>query len=60
MNERALTFLSLSISSLLLLYLLFSNIYNKTFIVSDWIVVAVDLFSKLVIEIIILIKQKRD
>ncbi|MBS3119175.1 hypothetical protein J4417_05895 [Candidatus Woesearchaeota archaeon] len=57
MKKEALQFLSLIISSILLLYLLFSNIYNETFIFQDWVVVSVDLISKLIIEIIILSKK---
>lgn len=58
MRKEALQFLSLVISSLLLLYLLFSNLYNETFILQDWVVVLVDLISKLIIEMIILSKKE--
>lgn len=50
MNKNVLQFLSLAISSLILLYLLFINILRDTFVTSDWIVVAVDLMVKLIIE----------
>ena len=58
MRENVLKAVSLIISSLALLYLLFINVYRHTFIVSDWIVVGVDLAVKVIIEITLLIKQE--
>jgi len=58
MNQTALQFLSLVISSLTLLYLLFINIFRNTFISTDWVVVFVDLTAKVIIESIILFKSK--
>ena len=46
--------LSLIISSLALLYLLFVNVYENTFSAMDWIVVTVDLLVKTIIEIVLL------
>ncbi|HLD72055.1 MAG TPA: hypothetical protein VJA23_00570 [Candidatus Nanoarchaeia archaeon] len=54
MRKNNLLFLSVIISSLALLYLLFINVYNHTFIIRDWIVVTVDLLAKMIIELIIL------
>ncbi len=59
MRDNTLHFLSLAISGLLLLYLLFSNVLNKTFLVHDWIVVAVDLTSKIIIELVIISKNDK-
>lgn len=58
MRTRILQAVSLIISSLALLYLLFVNIYRHAFIISDWIVVAFDLFVKVVIEIALLTKRE--
>ncbi len=58
MKKRVLQFLSVVISSLTILYLLFINVLRDTFIIHDWIVVIVDLTAKLVIEIYILIVEK--
>ena len=54
MKNKLLQFISVIISSLALLYLLFINIYRSSFVISDWIVVSVDLFAKVIIELIIL------
>ncbi len=54
MRKKILQAVSLLISSLALLYLLFINVYRHTFIISDWIVVAFDLFVKVIIEIALL------
>ncbi len=51
MRKKTLQAISLIISSLALLYLLFINIYRETFISSDWIVVTIDLAVKTIIEI---------
>jgi len=52
--------LSLIISALALLYLLFINVYKRTFVSSDWLVVTVDLFAKLLIEIIVILKTRNE
>ena len=57
MREQTLKAISLIISSLILLYLLFINIYRQTFIASDWVVVGFDLFVKVIIEITLLVKK---
>ena len=54
MMKKILQAVSLIISSLALLYLLFINLYRHTFIISDWVVVAFDLFVKVIIEIALL------
>jgi hypothetical protein len=59
MNTRkTLQALSLVITALTLLYLLFANIYRQSFIFSDWVVVTVDLLAKTVIEIMLLRKVR--
>lgn len=57
MRDKSLVFLSLAISSLALLYLVFANVLRNTFIISDWIVVSVDLFIKIIIELILIVKD---
>ena len=57
MKRGTLLRISLIISALTLLYLLFANLYRGTFIKSDWIVVGVDLSAKVIIESVILIKK---
>ena len=57
MNTKTLQTLSLSISALALLYLLFVNVSENTFVIRDWLVVAFDLAVKAVVEIIILTKK---
>ena len=57
MREQTLKAISLIISSLILLYLLFINIYRQAFIASDWVVVGFDLFVKVIIEITLLVKK---
>ena len=54
MNKKGLQFLSLTISSLILLYLLWVSLYRGTFVLNDWIVVSFDLISKIIIELIII------
>jgi len=54
MRRKTLQALSLIISSLALLYLLFVNVYENTFSAMDWIVVTVDLLVKTIIEIVLL------
>ena len=58
MRKNTLQFASLSISSIALLYLLFASLYRETFMFSDWLVVFVDLFVKILIEIYILVDKK--
>ena len=50
-KEKPLLFLSLIISSLAILYLLFINLYRGSFILSDWVVVTIDLLAKIIIEL---------
>ena len=57
MNRKALQFLSLIISSLTLLYLLFINVFRGSFISSDWVVVSVDLMAKIIIESVIVFRR---
>ena len=58
MKVNILQSLSLIITALTLLYLLFANLFRGTFILSDWVVVAIDLSAKVVIESIILVQKK--
>jgi len=58
MDKKQWEFLSIILSSLALLYLLFINVLTKVFIVHDWIVVAIDLFVKIIIEVIIIQKEE--
>jgi hypothetical protein len=57
MKPKSLLGLSMIISALALLYLLFANIYRVTFVFSDWLVVAIDILAKVIIELIILFKK---
>ena len=57
MKDKTWVFISLVISSLTLLYLLAANIVRNAFILSDWIVVAVDLSAKVVIEFYLLVRK---
>lgn len=57
MRRKTLQFLSLVISSLVLLYLLFVNLYRESFFLSDWLVVAFDIAVKIVIEIALIVKK---
>ncbi len=57
MREKVLKAVSLIISALALLYLLFVNLYRQAFIASDWAVVGFDLFVKVIIEIALLTKR---
>ena len=47
----------ITLSALLLLYLLFADIYQGTFMVRDWFVVIIDLSVKIVVDIILLVKH---
>jgi len=58
MKVNILQALSLIITALTLLYLLFANLFRGSFIISDWIVVAVDLSAKIIIESIILVQKR--
>ena len=60
MRNETLQFISLAISSLVLLYLLFANLFRGTFISLDWVVVIVDLISKNIIEYIVTFVNKED
>ncbi len=57
MKDRAWIFISLVISSLTLLYLLTANIARNAFILTDWMVVAVDLAAKVMIESYLLFRR---
>ena len=57
MNRKILIFISLAISSLAILYLLFVNVFRESFIISDWVVISVDLVAKAIIEIKLLLKS---
>lgn len=59
MRKKVLLFMSLVISSITLLYLLIATIFRESFIYSDWVVVAVDLLAKTIIEIYILFGKNR-
>ena len=54
MKKKIFLFISLVISSITILYLLFVSIFRESFMFSDWIVVAVDLIAKIIIEIYVL------
>ena len=51
MNTNLLKFISLVVSSLAILYLLFTNLNNNAFIIKDWVVVTFDLVVKTIIDI---------
>jgi hypothetical protein len=53
-RKKTLQAVSLIISSLALLYLLFINVYRDTFVLHDWTVVTIDVFVKVIIEIALL------
>lgn len=55
MRKKSLQFASLSLSSLVLLYLLFVSVWRGNFIVSDWIVVMIDLAVKIIVEWYVLV-----
>jgi len=57
MKNDGLQFLSIVISSLALLYILFVNVFRESFIVNDWIVVSVDLIAKIIIEMVLLSRK---
>ena len=57
MRKKTLLGLSLIITALTLLYLLFANLFRNTFVISDWVVVSVDLSAKVIIESIILMRK---
>jgi len=47
----------ITLSALLLLYILFADLYQGTFMVADWLVVVIDLSVKIIVDIILLVKQ---
>lgn len=57
MRHKVLQGISLMISALALLYLLFINLYRSTFVASDWLVVAIDLAAKVIVELIIFVER---
>ena len=59
MKKNTLLAISLLITALTLLYLLFANLVRGSFILSDWIVVSVDLSAKVIIEFVILFKKPK-
>jgi magnesium-transporting ATPase (P-type) len=58
MKNKSLQFLSLVISALVLLYLLFVNIKRGAFVFNDWVVVTIDLLAKMVIDIILFLREE--
>ncbi len=59
MNERTLLFLSLALSSVALLYLLIANLVRGSFMLTDWVIVSMDLAIKVMIELYILIRKSK-
>ena len=57
MNKKALQFASLSLSALSLLYLLFVSLWRGSFLFSDWLVVAIDLTVKVIVESYVFLEQ---
>ncbi len=55
MRKNAIQFASLTLSALSLLYLLFVNLWRGDFIFSDWLVVAIDLAVKVMVELYLLV-----
>lgn len=55
MRKKAIQFASLTLSALSLLYLLFVNLWRGDFIFSDWLVVAIDLAVKVMVELYLLV-----
>ncbi|MBS3120892.1 hypothetical protein J4420_04200 [Candidatus Woesearchaeota archaeon] len=51
MRKKAIQFASLTLSALSLLYLLFVNLWRGDFMFSDWLVVAIDLAVKVIVEL---------
>jgi len=58
MNIKILQGFSLVITVIAILYLLFASLNRNTFVISDWLVVAFDLSAKLIVELILLFKQR--
>jgi len=58
MNDKVLLSISLILSALTLLFLLTINLYRETFIMLDWLVVAIDLTVKTGIEALSSIQKK--
>lgn len=57
MKKKAIQFASLTLSALSLLYLLFVNLWRGDFIFSDWLVVAIDLTVKVMVELYLLVED---
>ena len=57
MKAKALQYASLTLSALSLLYLLFVNLLRGDFIFSDWLVVAIDLAVKVIVEFYLLVEK---
>lgn len=55
--KKPLQVASFSLSALVLLYLLFVNVWRGTFIINDWFVVIVDLFVKVIVELYVLMER---
>ena len=58
MNKKALQFASLSLSALSLLYLLFVSLWRGSFLFSDWLVVAIDLTVKVIVESYVFLEEE--
>ncbi len=56
--EKSLLFISLILSALTILYLVFVNYFRGSFVVGDWIVVSVDLAAKLIIESVLFLRNR--
>lgn len=54
MNRKSLQFLSLVLSSLILLFLLFSDLYRDIFDAFNWSIIIIDILAKVIIEIVLL------
>jgi len=58
MNTKILQGISLFITAMVLLYLLLASLNRDTFVISDWLIVTFDLLAKLIVESMLLFKQK--
>ena len=58
MRKKILLSISLIITAITLLYLLFANLFRDSFMLSDWIIVTIDLSAKIIIESIILFTKR--
>lgn len=59
-SNKTLQRVSLLVSTLALLYLLFTNVYFNTFVFRDWVVVFADLSVKTFIEYVLLKRPERE